>query len=79
VRLVANAKYCQLGKQVGLRAGQACAARDQPPAMERGLGDLRLPALGIVGERDPRGLGDQVDQGADRLALLDADRELDAA
>ena len=37
-----------VGEQVGLLADQTGAARDQPPTMELGLGDLRLPALGIV-------------------------------
>jgi hypothetical protein len=56
-----------VGEQVGLLADQTCATRDQPPTMELGLGDLRLPALGIVGERDPGVFVDQVDQRADRL------------
>ena len=34
-----------VGEQVGLLADEACAARDQPPITELGLGDLRLPTL----------------------------------
>ena len=47
-----------VGEQLGLRADQAGAADDQPPAPERGLGDLRLAGVGVVGDRDPVGLGD---------------------
>jgi len=42
------------------------------------LSDLRLARVGVVGDRDPVRFGDLVDQRPDRLALLDADRELDA-
>ena len=66
-----------VGEQLGLRADQAGAADDQPEAFQDGLGDLRLPGLGVVGDRDPVALGDRGDQLLDRRADLDADRELD--
>jgi hypothetical protein len=68
-----------VGEQFGLLADETCAGHDQPPTTLLGLGDLRLPVLGIVGERHSVRFGDLVDQRADRLALLDADRELHAA
>ena len=52
-----EAVVAPVGEQLGLRADQAGAADDQPEALELGLGDLRLAAVGIVGDRDPRGLG----------------------
>ena len=58
---------------------QANAADDQPPGTELGLGDLRLAAVGIVGEGLPLILGDLIGQRANVLALFDADRELDVA
>ncbi len=68
-----------VGEQFGLGSDEPGAAHDQPPVPELGLGDLRLAGLGIVRDLDPRVLADQVDQRSDRLALLDADRELDGA
>ncbi len=67
-----------VGEQLGLRADEAGAAHDQPEAPELRFGDLRLPGVGIVRHPGPVGLGDLVDQCPDLLALLDADRELDA-
>ncbi len=67
-----------VGEQLGLRADQAGAAHDQPEAPELRLGDLRLPGLRVVRHPGPVGLGDLLDQCPDLLALLDADRELDA-
>ena len=65
-------------EQLGLLADEPGAAPDQPPIMELGLSDLRLVALWIVRERHRGCLVDQSDQRADRLALIDVDRELRA-
>ena len=59
-----------VGPELGLVADQAGAADDQPEALERGLGDLRLPGLGVVGDRDPVSLGDRVDQLGDRRLIF---------
>ena len=64
--------------QRGLRADQAGAADDQPPAAVDGFGDLRLPALGVV-DGLPGVRVDRVDRGSgDRLGHPHADRVLPA-
>ena len=63
-----------VGPQLGLGADQAGAAHDQPLAAEHRLRDLRLPALGVVGERLPVLLGDRRDRGLDVRLLAHPDR-----
>jgi hypothetical protein len=43
-----KAEVPPVGPQLGLRAEQAGAAHDQPPAAIGGLGDLRLAGVGVV-------------------------------
>ena len=52
-----------------------------PPVAKRDLSDLRLAGIGVVGDGDPIGLGDLLDQPFDlgAVTVLDADRELDPA
>jgi len=57
-----------VGKQFGLGAEQAGSADHQPALAIRGLGDLRLPAGGVVNVL-PGALVDRVDRGADLLML----------
>jgi hypothetical protein len=58
-----------------LLSGQAGATHDQPVLVfaERGLGDLRAAAGGVV-DIDPCGLVDAVDRRADLSGLADGDR-----
>ena len=48
-----EAVVAPVGEQLGLGADQAGAADDQPEALQLGLGDLRLAAVGVVGDRRP--------------------------
>ena len=43
-----EAVVAPVGPQLGLLADQAGAAHDQPEVAEPGLGDLRLPGVGVV-------------------------------
>jgi hypothetical protein len=49
-------KQLPTGQQLALAIQRADTADDQAPAAERGLGDLRDRAVGVVGERLPGGL-----------------------
>ena len=60
--------------QLGLRADQPGAPDDHALAGERCLGDLCLPAGGVVGERRPSRLGDTRDPLNHALLAANADR-----
>ena len=63
-----------VGPQLGLRADQAGAPDDHPPAAEHRFGDLRFSGVGVVGERGPGVLGDLRDLGLDVLVVAHPDR-----
>ena len=64
-------------EQLGLRANEAGAPDDQPPVAVDGLGDLRLPADGVV-DVLPGALVDRLDCRFDLLDVAYADRVLPA-
>jgi hypothetical protein len=61
-------------KQLLLGIKGAHAAGDQPLAVERRLGDLRLAGLGVVVQPPPLLLRDRLDRSRDGLGESDADR-----
>ena len=61
-------------EQLCLRADETDAADDQPLPVDGGLGDLRLPSLGVVGQRNPCILSDHVDRGQSLRGQPHADR-----
>jgi hypothetical protein len=66
-----------VAEQFGLGAEQPGVADDQPALAIRGLGDLRVPANGVV-DVLPGSLVDRLDRGADLLDVPYADRVLPA-
>ena len=67
-----------VGPQLGLGAHESGASDDESLLADDRLGDLRLPVLGVVGERLPVRLGDRGDRVFDPELQAHADRVLPA-